>query len=57
MNPIHEINKMSMPFNITLHMVTSFDGMIAKKDNTVSWFETTDVYEKGVVGQDVSKFL
>ena len=29
-------------------MVSSLDGMIAKKDNSVSWFETTDHYEKGV---------
>ena len=34
-------------FNITIHMVASLDGMIAKKDNSVSWFETTDSYEKG----------
>ncbi len=29
-------------------MVSSLDGFIAKKDNSVSWFETTDHYEKGV---------
>ncbi len=29
-------------------MVSSVDGIIAKKDNSVSWFETTDHYEKGV---------
>jgi dihydrofolate reductase len=34
---------------ITLHMVSSLDGIIARKDNTVSWLETPgDVYEKGV---------
>jgi dihydrofolate reductase len=33
-------------------MVSSLDGIIAKKDNSVSWFETTDNYEKGV---EVSK--
>jgi dihydrofolate reductase len=29
-------------------MVSSLDGFIAKNDNSVSWFETTDHYEKGV---------
>ena len=29
-------------------MVSSLDGIIAKKDNSVSWFETSDYYEKGV---------
>jgi dihydrofolate reductase len=37
---------------ITLHMVSSLDGMIAKKDNSISWFETSNVYEKGVAGED-----
>jgi dihydrofolate reductase len=35
---------------VTLHMVASLDGIIAKKDNTVSWLEGyADVYERGVV--------
>lgn len=29
-------------------MVSSLDGIIAKKDNSVSWFDTRDVYENGV---------
>lgn len=29
-------------------MVASLDGFIAKKDNSISWFETMDHYEKGV---------
>ncbi|QHW01323.1 dihydrofolate reductase [Spirosoma endbachense] len=29
-------------------MVSSLDGIIAKKDNSVSWFDTADYYEKGV---------
>jgi dihydrofolate reductase len=37
------------PFKITIHMVSSLDGYIAKKDNSVSWFETADNYEEGVV--------
>lgn len=35
-------------FTLTIHMVSSLDGVIAKKDNSVSWFETTDHYESGV---------
>ena len=35
-------------FKVTIHMVSSLDGIIAKKDNSVSWFETSDNYEKGV---------
>ena len=34
-------------FKVTIHMVSSLDGIIAKKDNSVSWFETSDYYEKG----------
>ncbi len=44
-------------FRITIHMVSSLDGIIAKKDNSVSWFETSDNYEKGVTGQDPEEFL
>lgn len=43
--------------NITIHMVSSLDGIVAKKDNSVSWFETTDYYENGVSGQDPEEFL
>lgn len=38
-------------------MVASLDGLIAKPDNSVSWFETTDHYEKGATGQDAAEFL
>ena len=38
-------------------MVSSLDGYIAKKDNSVSWFETADNYEQGVTGQDAGEFL
>jgi dihydrofolate reductase len=38
-------------------MVSSLDGMIAKKDNSVSWFETPDYYERGVTLQDTEEFL
>ncbi len=42
---------------VTIHMVSSLDGIIAKKDNSVSWFETSDYYEKGIVEQDTEEFL
>lgn len=45
------------PFCVTIHMVSSLDGIIAKKDNSVSWFETADHYEKGVTGQDAAELL
>jgi dihydrofolate reductase len=38
-------------------MVSSLDGIIAKKDNSVSWFETTDYYEKGITAENVGEFL
>ena len=41
---------------ITLHVVSSLDGFIARKDNSISWMDTTgDVYENGVTddGADV----
>ena len=33
---------------VTLHVVSSLDGFIAKKDNSVSWMDSSDVYERGV---------
>jgi dihydrofolate reductase len=44
-------------FKLTMHMVSSLDGIIAKNDNSVSWFETSDFYEKGVEEEDPGKFL
>lgn len=38
-------------------MVSSLDGMIAKTDNSVSWFETTDTYENGVAGENPEEFM
>lgn len=38
-------------------MVSSLDGIIARKDNSVSWFETSSNYEKGVDGEDPEEFL
>jgi dihydrofolate reductase len=37
-----------MRSTITLHVVASLDGFIAKKDNSVSWMDSGDVYERGV---------
>lgn len=44
-------------FKITIHMVSSLDGIIAKRDNSIAWFDTTDNYDKGVNGQDAEAFL
>jgi dihydrofolate reductase len=44
-------------FKVTIHMVSSLDGIIAKKDNSVSWFETSDYYEKGITEQDMEDYL
>jgi dihydrofolate reductase len=32
---------------VTLHVVASLDGFIAKKDNSISWMDSSDVYERG----------
>ena len=45
---------------ITLHMVSSLDGFIAKKDNSVSWMDSPgSVYEAGVSLSDdeIANFL
>lgn len=44
-------------FTLTIHMVSSLDGFIAKKDNSVSWFDTVDYYEKGIEQQNTEEFL
>jgi dihydrofolate reductase len=38
-------------------MVSSLDGVIAKKDNSVSWFEVSDTYEKGASEPNAEEFL
>ena len=50
---------MTDSFTLTIHMVSSLDGLIAKRDNSISWFDTTDHYEKGVepTKQDIEEFL
>ena len=38
----------AMRSTVTLHVVSSLDGFIAKKDNSVSWMDSSgDVYERG----------
>jgi len=42
---------------VTIHMVSSLDGFIAKKDGDVSWFETADHYEHGLKEESAEEFL
>ena len=43
----------AMRSTVTLHVVSSLDGFIAKKDNSVSWMDSSDdVYERGVNDDD-----
>jgi dihydrofolate reductase len=46
-------------FKIIIHIVSSLDGIIAKKDNSILWFDTFDHYEKGIeiTEQDTQEFL
>ena len=44
-------------FKVTIHMVSSLDGFIAKKNNSVSWFESADNYEKGVTEENAEEFM
>ena len=46
----------AMRSTVTLHVVSSLDGFIAKKDNSISWMDSPDdVYERGVAddGEEV----
>lgn len=42
---------------ITVHMVSSLDGFIAKKDGSISWLDTADTYEKGVAEENAEEFM
>ncbi len=44
---------------VTLHMVASLDGFIAKKDNSVSWLDGGSIYEAGVSisQEEIAAFL
>jgi len=46
--------------NVTLHVVSSLDGFIAKKDNNVSWMDSPGkIYERGVSisEEEIADFL
>ena len=44
---------------VTIHMVASLDGFIARKDGRVDWLETTDVFEdaRSMEPEFVQEFL
>jgi dihydrofolate reductase len=45
---------------VTLHMVASLDGIIAKKDNSVAWLDSpADAYEKGasISEEEIAAFI
>lgn len=44
---------------VTIHMVSSLDGFIAKKDGSTAWMTSTDTYEPGVELTDeyIAEFL
>lgn len=42
---------------VTIHMVSSLDGFIAKKDGSISWLDTSDVYEKGATEENAKEFM
>ncbi|MFN7978485.1 MAG: dihydrofolate reductase family protein [Vicinamibacterales bacterium] len=39
---------MTSPSRVTIHMVASLDGFIARRDGGVDWLETVDRFEGGV---------
>jgi dihydrofolate reductase len=47
----------AMKSTVTLHVVSSLDGFIAKKDNTVSWMDSGDVYERGVADDGAEEVI
>ncbi len=44
---------------ITLHMVSSLDGFIARKDNSVGWMDSDGVYEPGasLSAEEIAAFI
>ncbi len=44
---------------ITLHMVSSLDGFIARKDNSVGWMDSDAVYEPGasLSAEEIAAFI
>ncbi|HZQ55645.1 MAG TPA: dihydrofolate reductase family protein [Bryobacteraceae bacterium] len=45
--------------HVTIHMVASLDGFIARRDGSVDWLETTDTFDdgKGMDPEQVRQFL
>jgi dihydrofolate reductase len=48
-----------MPSCVTIHMVASLDGFIARKDGRVDWLETSDTFEGGetLTAEAIAEFL
>jgi dihydrofolate reductase len=44
-------------FKITLHLVMSLDGFMAKKDKSIDWFESSCDFENGVDFPNTETFL
>lgn len=44
---------------VTIHMVASLDGFIARKDGSTGWLETADSYQEGaeLTGEEIAAFL
>src|SRR5262245_9282169 len=44
---------------VTIHMVASLDGFIARKDGSTRWLETSDSYEEGaeLTAAEIAEFL
>ena len=44
---------------VTIHMVSSLDGFVAKKDGSISWLNSTDNYEKGITlsEEDIEEYV
>ena len=43
---------------VTLHVVSSLDGFIARHDNSVSWLDTSpEVYERGVSEESAAEII
>jgi dihydrofolate reductase len=42
---------------VTIHMVSSLDCFIAKKDGSVSWLQSSDSYENGITEEDAEEFI
>ena len=44
---------------VTIHMVSSLDGFIAKKDGSVDWLHSKDTYKKGITLTDeaIAEFI